>query len=374
MLRTMTIVLLSLLASHYALALEPELNSVFLRVIDTGSGTATFTVVTGNTNSDKHYMIHDVGHWNDETRVLNEIRDYLNKPNQVFDAIDLMIVGHSDSDHLGAADTILSSHQVNEVVRTGWERPSSINSYRDFRDALAIAVNNGTRDVSLANVTLQHGTHRWALGDATVTFLSGFSEPPLSWDVGVPRNPNNSTWKSKARNSISIVVRLDFGTRSILYTSDAVGRKDGENWNQIIATEKFLVNTHSPSLLQADILFAPHHGADNASSLPFITAVNPEWVIFSAGNAHGHPKLDAYRRYRHIGVQRTNMFRTDRGDMFDLFTLSDKERNKRMLEWWADGDSSCRDRRGDDGISILIRQNGKVLIEQDPPDNPNMGC
>jgi len=333
---------------------------VFLRVIDTGSGTATITVVTGNTEDDKHYMIHDVGHWNDDTRILNEVRTYLHQTNQVFDEIDLMIVGHSDSDHLGAADTILSNHEVNEVVRTGWERPSTNQSYKHFRDALAVAVTNGTTDVSLASTTLQHGTHQWTLGSATVTFLSGFSEPPVSWDVGVPRNTNNATWKSKARNSISLVVRLDFSTRSIMFTSDAVGRKDGADWNEVIATEKFLLDTHFPAVLKADILFAPHHGADNGSSLPFIRVVDPEWVIFSAGSGHGHPKLDTYRRYRHIGVQRENMFRTDRGDMFDLSSLASSEKNKRRLEWWADGDSSCRDGHGDDGISILIRESGEV--------------
>ena len=68
-----------------------------------------------------------------------------------------------------------------------------------------------------------HG-ESWALGDATVTFLSGFAELPQGWDVGAPSSSDR--FESKSRNAVSIVVRLDYDGRAILYGGDAVGRKD----------------------------------------------------------------------------------------------------------------------------------------------------
>ncbi len=62
------------------------------------------------------------------------------------------------------------------------------------------------------------------------------------------------------------------------------------------------------------MLIAPHHGADNGSSKAFIDAVSPEWVIFTAGHAHKHPRAVAAQRYLNSGVKLDNMFRTDLGD------------------------------------------------------------
>jgi competence protein ComEC len=59
---------------------------------------------------------------------------------------------------------------------------------------------------------------------------------------------------------------------------------------------------------------APHHGGNNGSSNCFIRAVNPQYVIFSAGRGHHHPTQAAADRYIANGVPVENLFRTDRGD------------------------------------------------------------
>ncbi|NIQ14291.1 MAG: hypothetical protein GTO02_07775, partial [Candidatus Dadabacteria bacterium] len=54
--------------------------------------------------------------------------------------------------------------------------------------------------------------------------------------------------------------------------------------------------------LKSDVIIAPHHGADNGSSKCFIEAVDPTYVIFSAGHRHDHPRAVTAQRYIDHGV------------------------------------------------------------------------
>jgi beta-lactamase superfamily II metal-dependent hydrolase len=337
--------------------LMPEPNSLFLRFFDTGPGLATLTIITGATNSDKKVMIYDAGHWSDDNLMIDELQHYLGRRK----TIDVMIIGHADSDHLGAADTVLKYWKVKKNVRNGWDRDPDVGTFWSYRRELSQSVTaNGTEDFVMGDGNPALG-ETWTLGDASLTFLSGFAALPNGWDVGV--SPSDSHFESKALNSVSIVVRMDYGQRSVLLTGDAVGRVDDAPSDRLLATEKFLVANSAQRSLRADILQAPHHGADNASSSPFIAAVQPVWVIFSAGTVHGHPKFKTFKRYEEAGVPVEQMLRTDRGDQ------------KHEDEWFGDWDASCEDHRRDDGISILIRKaDGEITVDQDPVENTNLGC
>lgn len=341
---------------HGRSPVRPEPNSLFLRVIDTGSGTATLTIVTGASNSDRKVMIYDGGHWNDDPLMIDELKHYLGRKR----VIDVLIISHSDSDHLGAADSVLEHWKIRKSVRNGWERGPDVGTYWNYREALEESVStNETEDFVMDGTPALGDT--WALGDAQIPFLSGFAELPAGWDVGVP--PSNSRYDSKARNAVSIVVRLNYGDRAILLPGDAVGRVDDAPPDQLLATERFLVENSAQRPLRADILLAPHHGADNASSSAFIAAVQPDWVIFSAGSLHGHPKFKTFKRYEQAGVLVAQMLRTDRGDV------------QHEAEWWGDWDANCQDAHGDDGISILIREtDGEIVVDQDPVEDTNQGC
>jgi beta-lactamase superfamily II metal-dependent hydrolase len=340
---------------HGRSPLMPQPNTLFMRVIDTGPGLATLTIVTGATASDKKVMIYDGGHWDDDDLMIDELKHYLGRKR----IIDVFIISHTDSDHLGAADTILKFWNVKKHVRNGWER-EDVGTYDKYRAELTSSIDSKGTEEFVMDGEPSLGDE-WRLGKARLTFLSGFADLPQGWDVGV--SPGHSRFESKALNSVSIVVRLAYGSRSILLTGDAVGRVDDAPAGQVLGTEAFLVDNVAERPLTADILFAPHHGADNASSTPFIAAVDPEWVIFSAGTSHKHPKEKTFERYRAAGVDTANMIRTDRGDV------------ARDSEWEGDWDDGCVDRHGDDGVSILIGLNdGSVTIDQDPVADADMGC
>ncbi len=88
-------------------------------------------------------------------------------------------------------------------------------------------------------------------------------------------------------NDNSLVVRMDFGEFSMLFTGDAE-----------TAERDFLVASHG-ALLDVDVLKASHHGADNGTSDTWLAAVSPERVVISAGvnQNHQHPRPNAVAAY-----------------------------------------------------------------------------
>ncbi len=113
---------------------------------------------------------------------------------------------------------------------------------------------------------------------------------------------------------------------------------------------------NSPTVpIRSDVLIAPHHGADNGSSNCFIVAVDPQFVVFSAGSidTRGHPRQSTVNRYLAHGVPWSNLFRTDRGD-----DETDSE------EWKDDRTvTGCNDGRGDDDVEIVLPESGRPQVD-----------
>ncbi|MET0378565.1 MAG: hypothetical protein ABW049_06175, partial [Spongiibacteraceae bacterium] len=61
-------------------------------------------------------------------------------------------------------------------------------------------------------------------------------------------------------------------------------------------------------LAPATVLIAPHHGSRSSSSPTFVAAVQPRYVVFSAGyhNSFGHPHVRVVERYQQAGAQLFN--------------------------------------------------------------------
>lgn len=180
--------------------------------------------------------------------------------------------------------------------------------------------------------------------------VCGFHRPPTSWGLS----------GAEERNAGSIASRLIYHKSSILFCGDAVGRHIGDPANTCIATEKFMVDNNDVIPIDSDVLIAPHHGADNGSSISFIQAVSPEYVIFSAGHMFEHPRAVAAQRYLSNGVSLANMFRTDRGD-------DESEQGEPDLEWTHERQPGHHDPTGDDDVDITITPTGTITVQYRNP-------
>lgn len=134
----------------------------------------------------------------------------------------------------------------------------------------------------------------------------------------------------------------------------AIGRRLDDPPDACKDAEAVMVERHRSHVvsLASDVLVAPHHGGNNASSQCFLDAIDPLWVVYSAGHQHGHPTAGAVGRAREEDVPLERIFRTDLGD------------DEGDEDEWRDGAiEGCTDSRGDDDVELVIREDGTMRVE-----------
>ena len=179
------------------------------------------------------------------------------------DTINVMVSTHADQDHVAGLTTILESNAFD--VEQVWVSPveGTTKTYQNFVKA---ASDNG--------ITLQT-----ALAGQAITLYPSMNMSVLSPPSGgVPGAQTD-------KNENSVIIHLEYGDVSFLFTGDAEEK-----------AEAFL--TRNP--IDINIMNGPHHGSKGSNTLEFITAFDPEMVVFSADddNKHGHPHNEAISRYK----------------------------------------------------------------------------
>jgi len=174
--------------------------------------------------------------------------------------LDMMVVTHEDTDHLGGALTVLETFEVRALA-------SSLPPTH----ALNALVPHAARCAAGS---------RWEWDGVRFEFL----HPPAGWEAA-------------RRNNQSCVLRVQTAGGAMLLTGD-IER----------AAEDFLAR--SSATLKAEVLVVPHHGSRTSSSEAFIEAVAPRWAVVPAGyrNRFGHPVREVIARYEGAGVR---VLRTD---------------------------------------------------------------
>ncbi|MBQ5950953.1 MAG: MBL fold metallo-hydrolase [Lachnospiraceae bacterium] len=189
--------------------------------------------------------------------------------NEGIERLDLIVATHPHEDHVGGI-----AGALNAVKSAGllWTPVAEYDS-REYEAMLRYAKAAG------AKVTVPNVGDTFALGSAVVEVLA-----PLS----VKEDMNNS----------SLVVRVEFGETSFLFTGDA-------------GTAEELELLGGKNVLRSTVLKVGHHGADTSTSGAFLATVMPKYAVISCGerNKHGHPSDGLLNRLkeRNITLYRTDM-------------------------------------------------------------------
>lgn len=325
-----------------SIALEPKENDVHVRVADVGAGLCCVVRMP-----EHHYMVYDAGNWKDKGKTcLDTIHELV----PADDPIDLMVLSHTDSDHLGAVPQILDDYTVERVLHTGAKHFGTTSKFlpRALAAIKKAVAEDGTLELNLHESGTTSGP-TFQFGDVSVTMVCGFGDLPPDWDLNTPAEKNNAP---------SIVIRLAYKGKTILFSGDAVGRHIDGPPDQLIATERFMVEHRETMPIDSDVLIAPHHGGDNASARAFIAAVKPTYVVFSAGHEFEHPRGVTAKRYLDAGIPAKRILRTDWGD--------DEGDNE-----WAEGRVAGQtDKPGDDDVDIIIHADGTVAVDYHDPQHP----
>ena len=327
-------------AAAFIPATEAVAAEAVLRVVDVGNALCVVAKVPGN-----HFMLYDASEAH-RTECKEAVQDIVGS-----DKLDLVVISHSDQDHNGELAEILATRETELIVHTGAQLARTIrpNILREFNRRTAVRPES-VRNLETSplpnaptNGNPQLAPLRIPLGDATVTFVAGWNAwPPDEGETRRGLSPG------ERKNVISIVVRFEYGGKSVLLTGDTIGRRGSDAEDFCGYAEKWMIQRGNASI-DSDVLVGQHHGGNNSSSKCFIEAVSPKFVIFPAGRgSNDHPRKAAVERLfsqalpAHLRVPTGNIFRTDRGD------------DEGLLEWDGERVLRCKDRSGDDDVEIIL--------------------
>lgn len=167
-------------------------------------------------------------------------------------SIDLVLATHPDQDHVGGLPAVLERMKVGGVITT--ENISDTAVYKEFEKM----------------IFEKHSRHILARTGEKIILDDG-----VVLEILFPTQSARG-WES---NRGSIVARLSYGAESFLFTGDSP-----------LEIEKYLVGKDGGAM-HSTVLKLGHHGSKTSSAREFLSAVDPDYAVISAGlnNKFGHP-------------------------------------------------------------------------------------
>lgn len=236
-----------------AIRATPAEGTLRLDFLDVGQGDSILLTSSGG-----FQMLIDGG---PDQAVLEQLRSAM-EPSDRF--IDVIVLSHPDADHLTGLMDVVRDYVVARVFMPDVEKDTAL--YRAWEELLEEQGIETTRVREPQRVQLPDGIQLFIVHPSPLTYNEG-----------------------EAVNDASLVMRLEHGERSFLFTGDiekTIEERLVEFW---------------PDAIDADVLKVPHHGSKSSSTPAFIRAVSPALAVVQVGreNRYGHPAaivLDRYRR------------------------------------------------------------------------------
>lgn len=219
----------------------------------------------------------------------NKIKNYIDE--QGISEIDLFIVTHPHSDHIGSAVSVFENFEVKEFLMSDIA-DDSVPTTSLYENMLKAAEKEGCR------ITLAKSGLTFKLDDQTELQILG----PVS-DYG------------NDYNNVSIVSKLVCKNVSFLLTGD----------EEKLAEKDLLA---SGADVSCTVYKAAHHGSTTSNSDAFLEAASPDYAVILCGaeNDYGHPHKKIVDSLREHGckIYRTDLdgsiiFSTD-GETLDIAT------------------------------------------------------
>lgn len=244
----------------------PDSSQLEVLFIDVGQADSALITCDGES------MIIDGGNRDDSDLVASVL-----KKNNI-EYLDYVVCTHAHEDHVGGLSGALSVAEAEHIMAPETKADTKVyNNFLEKAEQQGVKIEN------------PKAGDKFMLGAAQVEILGPVSE------------------KGKDTNSTSIVLRIDYGETSFLFTGDA--ERDEE--------EEIIENGGN---LKATVLKVGHHGSDTSTSYQFLREVMPMYAVISVGenNSYGHPDETVISRLEDAGAE---IFRTDK--MGDIIMSSD---------------------------------------------------
>lgn len=225
--------------------LDAEKQVLTVAFLDVGQGDAVFIESPAG-----NQMLIDGGPSRSVLRELSDVMPFFDR------SLDVVLLTHPDMDHVGGLPSVLETYGVSFIFDPRITHDTA--AYDAFVDF--------SHDEEGAQIITPRRGQIIDLGGGAYVRV-------LFPDRHIP---------NVEANAGSVSVQLIYGDTEVLLTGDAPQ-----------SIEKYLVSIEGSGLV-SDILKAGHHGSKTSTSQVFVDAVDPEYVVVSAGrdNRYGHPHAE----------------------------------------------------------------------------------
>jgi competence protein ComEC len=259
---------------------NPDLK---VTVFDVGQGSAAFVEFPGS-----YRMLIDGGGFSDNT--VFDVGEKILAPflwQNKIRTIDTLVLSHPNCDHLNGLIYIAEHFNVKTIWTNN--EPAKSKSYQNFLDVIKAC------EINMPPFGNIQKSNR--ISEVRMEILY----PPNNFI----EKKSVDSWRNSNNNSL--VIRLKFGSISVLFPGDIMAESEND-----------LVNMRGADLTSS-LLLAPHHGSRTSSTVRFLKAVNPDVVVISSGwkNRYNIPHPVVLERYKKMEC---NIFRTDRNGAISVRT------------------------------------------------------
>lgn len=234
---------------------EPVNSNSNLKVYFLDVGQADSVLIENN----QKYTLIDAGNNEDGPKLVTYFKSL------GIESFDYLIGTHAHEDHIGGMDDIIENFAVDTFYM-----PDAITTTKTFEEIL------DALDVK-------------SIAFETPEIDSTFSMEDCKFNV------LHLSDDASDLNDTSIVLKMNYGNNSFLFTGDATDK-----------VEKKILNKD----LKSDVFKVSHHGSHYSNSQEFLNKVNPKYSIISVGknNSYNHPTPSVINKLNKIGTQ---IYRTD---------------------------------------------------------------
>ncbi len=210
-----------------------------------------------------------------------------------YDTVDLIMVTHSDSDHIEGLIDVAKNFNVRTAILS-----KKVVMNDNLRQLYEVLQRQGTDIIFVSR------GDQLAIGEVRMQIL------------------NPSLDSSDSENNDSIVLRVCHEKICFLFTGDI----EKETEMKLLA---------SGSQLSADVVKVPHHGSSTSSTQEFVRSTGARFAVICVGrdSPFGHPKKEVVERWRNSGAEvsmtgelGTIKFVSD-GDKIQFSTFSQDEKS-----------------------------------------------